>query len=106
MTQPTDKSLLREWLAKTAGVQTREKALASIEARRARFPARNRPDTRRDDEIPALEPVPLIEEPDDYAADFWKRQAAKNEAKKRPPLGKKPRLIVDNSDPPLPPKKR
>jgi hypothetical protein len=101
MRQPPDKSLLREWLAKTPGVQTRERAIASVKARRARLLAQPPADTRRDDEIATPEPVPSIEQPDVYdAAGFWKRQAARDEAKKRPPRGKKPRLVIDNEEPP------
>jgi hypothetical protein len=106
MTEDTSLSLA-DIIAKTPGAQPREKALASIKARRARFLVQSPAATRGESDIAAPEPAPLLKEPDDYAAGFWQRFADKNDAKKRPPpRGKKPRLIVDNDDPPNPPKKR
>ena len=98
---------LAELIAKTPGAQTREQALAHMRARRARLLAPPPTDSQRDEKISAPEPAPVIKDPDDYAARFWARQAAKDAEKRRPPpRGKKPRLIVDNDDPPKPPEKR
>jgi hypothetical protein len=106
MTDDTSLSLA-DIIARTPGAQPREKALASIKARRARFLAQPPAATGGERDIAAPEPVPMVEEPDDYATGFWKRFANKNEANNRlPARGKKPRLVVDNDDPPKSPNKR
>jgi len=44
------------------------------------------------------DPLPNIDNPQN-AANFWKRFNAREEEKRKPPKGSKPRLIVDNDKP-------
>jgi len=105
--QNTD--LITEMIARSPAAQTREQALASIKARRARLLARPPVESRHDDEpdLTRPEPMPIIDDPDAFAAGFWTRFNSKEppSTPRPPPRGSKPRIVVDNTKP-QPPRKR
>lgn len=85
-------------IGETPGAQTREEALASIEARRARLLSQETPEPPADFTTP--EPMPLLDDPDAFAKKFIERIMEKGEP---PPRGVKPRVVVDNDNDPKPP---
>lgn len=88
---------IADLIAKTPGAQTREQALASIKARRARLLG---PEPTPPADFTAPEPMPVIDDPDQFARDFVQRVLAKD---KPPPRGVKPRLVGKNDNDPEPP---
>ena len=77
---------LAELIAQTPGAQTREQALAHI--KRAREQKRHAEKAATVDALPKKtlakrEPLPIIDNPDQHAADFWKRFNAKGEEKRK-----------------------
>jgi len=100
--------LITEMIARSPGAQTREQALASLKARRARFLAQPPVDSPRNDEpdLTRPEPMPFVDDPDAFAAGFWTRfnNKAPPLTPAPPPRGRKPRIVVDNTKP-QPPRK-
>ncbi len=93
---------LADLIAQTPGAQTREQAIESIKARRQKRLAEKTQPAVSEDQLVKPEPLPIIEKPDQYAADFFQRLKAKEKAKQKPPKRSKPRLFLDNDkyDPP------
>ena len=103
--QHTD--LITEMIARSPAAQPRDKAFASIKARRARLLAQRPVDTRRDHEpdLTRPEPMPIVDDPDAFAAGFWTRFNSKPPPTPAPPpRGGKPHIVVDNTTP-QPPRK-
>ena len=55
--------------------------------------------TPAEEDLIKREPLPMVNEPDQFAEGFFKRLKLKEGAKQKPPKGSKPRLIVDNDKP-------
>lgn len=110
--EPNNRSLMAEVLARSSAAQPREKAIASIAARRARLLALPRSDSpaqagpaAEEEAVIEREPMPSLDDTETFAASFWQRLKEREAAKKEPPpRGSKPRLVVDN-DKPGPPEK-
>lgn len=95
-----DKRSLADLIAATPGAQTREEAKRSIKARRAKLMETVAPPP---EDLASPEVIPLIDNPDAFAREFFQRL----QDKEKPKRGSKPRLIVDNGgddDEPEPPK--
>jgi len=90
---------LVELIAQTPGAQTREQALKHIASREKEFtPRKAQRRLLSDDDVDKREPLPIIDNPQN-AANFWKRFNAREEEKRKPPKGSKPRLLIDNDKP-------
>jgi hypothetical protein len=63
---------LADLIAATPGAQTREDARASIKARRDKLLNASAPLPPAD--FAATEPLPLVDEPDTFAKEFWQRR--------------------------------
>ncbi len=101
---------ITQLIGRSPGAQPREKAIASIKARRAKLLTRPPPDSpphpaAEEMAVTEREPLPTLDDTEAFAAGFWQRLKGKEAAKKeRPPRGSKPRLVVDN-DEPVPPER-
>ncbi len=96
---------IADLIAQTPGAQTREQALERIKTRRQKRQAQQPQPALADGELSKPEPLPIIDKPDQFAADFFKRLKAKENAKRKPPKRSKPRLVIDNGQPEPPRKK-
>jgi hypothetical protein len=96
-----DKASLAELIAHTPGAQTREQAIESIKRRRQKQHIEKPQPAISDDQIAKPEPLPIIDNPEDFAKGFYQRLQAKEKAKQKPPKRSKPRLLLNNekSDP-------
>ena len=90
---------LVELIAQTPGAQTREQALAHIKARQQKCIKKPLQSVPSEEQLATPEPFPIIDNPEQHAANFWKRFNAKEEEKRKPPKGSKPRLLIDNDKP-------
>ncbi len=96
--RPIPQLSLAELIAQTPGAQTRQEALAHVRARtQTAKPPSQQP--LLDDDIIKAEPMPIIDKPDVYAADFFQRLKMKEKGKQKPPKRQKPRLVIDNDTP-------
>jgi len=95
---------LADLIAQTPGAQTREQAIERIKARRQKRLTKEPRPSVSEDQLAKPEPLPIIDKPDQFAADFFERLKAKEKAKTRPPKRSKPRLFLDNEKPEPPPK--
>ncbi|MGD9784061.1 MAG: hypothetical protein AB7E80_17140 [Hyphomicrobiaceae bacterium] len=86
---------LADLIAQTPGAQTREAAHAHIEARRGQWRA---VDAKPSGDITQPEPMPAIEDVEQFAKGFWQRKMEDQTPKR----GGKPKLVVDNDDDPPP----
>ena len=100
MSKKSTKPSIADLIAATPGAQTREEALASIKARRARMLAAS--DAAQPTDFSAPEPMPILGDPEAFAREFFQRTLQEPPP---PPRGVKPRLVVRNDDDdPEPPK--
>lgn len=100
MSKKSAKPSIADLIAATPGAQTREEALASIKARRARMLAS--PDAAQPADFSVPEPMPILGDPEAFARAFFQR---KMQEAAPPPRGVKPRIVVRNDDDdPEPPK--
>lgn len=77
---------LKDLIAQTPGAQTREKALESIKARRAKILKATPTSPKQDETIGAAEPMPAVELPDPPPPPKPKRtQQNQSGASERPP---------------------
>jgi hypothetical protein len=99
---------LADLILQTPGAQTREEALAHIAAREQAFSEKlAKPKTPpSEDQLTTPEPLPIVNEPDQFAAGFFERLRKKTKAtqkdkpKAKPtPKRSRPRLVVDNDNP-------
>jgi hypothetical protein len=96
------KASLAELIAQTPGAQTREQVIERIKKRQQKRLIEKPQPAISEEQIAKPEPLPIIDNPDDFAKGFYQRLQAKENAKQKPPKGSKPRLLLNNekSDPP------
>jgi len=107
-TKATGTSPLADLIAQTPGAQPREQLLERIKARQEARLKKKQKSAPAEDQLTTPEPLPIVNQPDQFAADFFARLREKTKAtqkgkpKAKPtPKRSKPRLVVDNesSDP-------
>jgi hypothetical protein len=94
-----NKVSLSELIAKTPGAQTREQLLERIKAREGKRTKTSPRSAPSEDQLSTPEPLPIIDKPANFAADFWERFNTKQKEKLKPRHRSKPKLIVDNDKP-------
>ena len=106
--RPAGTPPLADLIAQTPGAQPREHLLERIKARQEARSKKKQKSAPAEDHLTTPEPLPIVNEPDRFAADFFARlrekarATQKDKAKAKPtPKRSKPRLVVDNesSDP-------
>lgn len=100
------KASLAELIAQTPGAQTREQLLERIKARQQKRLKKQSSPAPAEEALVTPEPLPIVHQPDKFAADFFARLKEKTKAtqkdnpKAKPtPKRSKPRLVVDNDKP-------
>jgi hypothetical protein len=99
--KPPDQSVVRkkpslaELIAQTPGAQPRMELEKKIEERRQKRRLPQSP-AAPDIDVAQPEPLPIIDKPDQFAADFFARLKQKEKEKPKPPKRSKPRLVIDN----------
>ena len=104
---------LADLIAQTPGAQTREQLRERIKARQQKRLKKQSNPASAEEELVTPEPLPIVNQPDQFAADFFARlkektkatQKDKPKAKPTPTKPSKPRLVVDNDKPDPPDKK-
>jgi hypothetical protein len=89
------KASLGELIAGTPGAQPRDQLVERIKRREGRRPEKSS-EARVQVELSKPEPLPIIDKPDQFAADFFDRLKARESEKRKPPKRSKPKLMVDN----------
>ena len=101
MTDKEKPKTLADLLASQPAAQPLDEALENIRARRRRLLDTLTPEPA--DAMPGPESIPVIDNPDEFAAEFWKRQQS-SKKKPRAPKGKPtkaPHLTIhDGKEPP------
>ena len=110
--RPAGKLSLADLIAQTPGAQPRAQLIDRINARQQRHPKKQSNPAPAEEQLTEREPLPIPddlahihEDPDQFAAGFFKRRQVEARAKQKPPRRSKPRIVVDN-DKPSPPDKK
>jgi len=101
------KASLADLIAQTPGAQTREQLLERIKARQKKRSKKSQQSAPSEEELVTPEPLPIVNQPDQFAAGYWERlkektkaaQKGNPKAKTTPTKRSKPRLVVDNDKP-------
>jgi hypothetical protein len=104
--KPAGTSPLADLIAQTPGAQPREQLVARVKARHEARSTKKQKSAPAEDHLTTPEPLPIVNDPDQFAAAFFARLKEKTTAtqkdkpKAKPtPKRSKPRLVVDNDDP-------